>query len=634
LCFQHDIDAIAVGAIAPVKSSQILLGYCKVLARAKARRIVCALISLHLAMQCFAALNNSITVDEIPTLAAGISNWTTANFGLNRVNPPLVRMVAAAPVLVLGYVPDDWQAPQETLRRLDHHAGVKLINGWGESAFRIHAIGRLPVLVFTAIGAYFCYLWSSALHDERAGVVACLLWCFAPSVLTHGHLVTTDVAATALGLVANYYFWRWLQTTASSSESPRSSWVAAFLAGMLLGLAELSKTTWVVLYLVWPGIWALWRCSSQTKSLKLAGREALQLSVAMAVSIYIINLGYGFEGTGERLGNFRFASEPLGVANSSDFYSNRFAGTLLGQLPVPLPRNYVQGIDMQKRGFEQEIQMYLNGKWKTGGWWYYYLYGALIKIPIAGLVLFACSIALQVTSKCSGDLWRSLAVLVVPAIVIFVLVSSQTAINRHTRYILPCMPLLFILSSGVFSRSSAGWTRRAIGRFFSSMLLIWYVVSSIWIFPHSTTYFNELAGGPFNGPKLILGSSVDWGQDLLYLKRWLDAHPEAEPIGVAYGLYRLSPRLAGIEYSLVPPGLESKRPRVAGEATGPRPGWYAVAVKRIYDSHQTHRYFLDFTPTDYAGYSMYIYHLKEDEVERYWKSVNATPHARHAFPED
>ena len=41
------------------------------------------------------------------------------------------------------------------------------------------------------------------------------------------------------------------------------------------------------------------------------------------------------------------------LANASNGNKNRFAGTWLGEMPVPLPKNYVQGIDTQKLDFER-----------------------------------------------------------------------------------------------------------------------------------------------------------------------------------------------------------------------------------------------------------------------------------------
>jgi hypothetical protein len=48
---------------------------------------------------------------------------------------------------------------------------------------------------------------------------------------------------------------------------------------------------------------------------------------------------------------------------------------------------------------------------------------------------------------------------------------------------------------------------------------------AIWIWPDYLAYFNLLAGGPSNGYRHLVDSSLDWGQDLKELRRWLDAHP-------------------------------------------------------------------------------------------------------------
>ncbi len=44
--------------------------------------------------------------DEVGHLAAGVSHWQLGRFGLYRVNPPLVRTVAAMPAPVAGPAAD------------------------------------------------------------------------------------------------------------------------------------------------------------------------------------------------------------------------------------------------------------------------------------------------------------------------------------------------------------------------------------------------------------------------------------------------------------------------------------------------------------------------------------------------
>lgn len=48
----------------------------------------------------------------------------------------------------------------------------------------------------------------------------------------------------------------------------------------------------------------------------------------------------------------------------------------------------------------------------------------------------------------------------------------------------------------------------------------------------------------------------------------------------------------------------------------PEPGWYAISVNNIYSREGTYRYFLDYAPVSMAGYSIYIYHLTQEDIDR------------------
>jgi hypothetical protein len=61
------------------------------------------------------------------------------------------------------------------------------------------------------------------------------------------------------------------------------------------------------------------------------------------------------------------------------------------------------------------------------------------------------------------------------------------------------------------------------------------VISTLLVYPHELSYFNELAGGPANGASHLAHSSLDWGQGLLELERELDKHSEWGPVAIAYG---------------------------------------------------------------------------------------------------
>ena len=62
-----------------------------------------------------------------------------------------------------------------------------------------------------------------------------------------------------------------------------------------------------------------------------------------------------------------------------------------------------------------------------------------------------------------------------------------------------------------------------------AVLLLWHVGESLAIAPHYLAYFNAFAGGPSQGYRHLIDSSLDWGQDLRGLKDWLDRHGGLAP---------------------------------------------------------------------------------------------------------
>jgi hypothetical protein len=69
------------------------------------------------------------------------------------------------------------------------------------------------------------------------------------------------------------------------------------------------------------------------------------------------------------------------------------------------------------------------------------------------------------------------------------------------------------------------------------VLLLALAFESWSVRPHYLAFFNALAGGPANGYRHLVDSSLDWGQDLPGLKRWLDrerASGSSEPVFLSY----------------------------------------------------------------------------------------------------
>jgi 4-amino-4-deoxy-L-arabinose transferase-like glycosyltransferase len=564
------------------------------------------LLLLHAGLLAWAATLHSPTVDEPPHLAAGIAVWHLGRHELYQVNPPLVRTLAALPVVCAGPA-TDWSGFYQGPRP---EAGV----GWGflranpERWSWYFILARWACVPLSLLGGTICWLWASELYGPRAGLLALALWCFCPNILAHAQMITPDAGAAALGVTAAYCFWRWLKGPTSGRT---------WLAGVTLGLAELAKMTWVLLFLLWPLLWVVYRAlqrSGEQQRSWLA--QAGQLVLLLLLGLFVLNLGYGFDGSLQRLDSYRFSSRTL-TGQQKDVSTgagretgNRFAGSWLGAVPVPVPRNYLLGMDLQKVDFEQQRLEYLHGKWQSPGWWYYYLYGLAVKVPLGTWLLVLLALVFKLGRAGPAVLVRDELIVLAPLVAVLVLVSSQTGMNTHFRYVLPAFPFGFVWASQSAQVRTASWKVRAL----VAGAAAWSIGSSLGVYPHSLSYFNELAGGPTNGHAHLVDSNIDWGQDLFYLKRWLEEHPEARPIHVAC--------LTSVPLSFVDPqwqnfpdepaALASDR-RGAGKA-GPQPGWFAVSVTYLRGADRRYAYFLQLGPVAMAGYSIYVYHLSLEDA--------------------
>lgn len=572
------------------------------------------LLMVHVMLLAFSASRQSATFDEVGHVVAGLSHWRLGRFDLYRVNPPLVRLVACFPLHLLG-AEADWSGYHSSPGRPEFTIGVRFWQNQNQNPIWLLWVGRWTCIPFSLLGAFICYRWSSELYGTAAALIAATLWCMSPNVLGHGQLVTPDIGAAALGAAAAYLFWKWLRLP---------SWTRALYAGAALGLAELSKSTWVILIVLWPLIWFVccWR------SLNAFRGQGTQLLTMIFLSILTLNVGYAFEGSFAQLQDYEFVSRTLSGHEILDEHplvtGNRFANSLLGHVPVPLPKNYVLGIDTQKRDFEVQRWSYLRGEWRQEGWWYYYLYGLLVKEPLGTWGLAVLALCWKIQRSCH---WRDELVLLAPAAAVLVLVSSQTGMNHHLRYVLPAYPFLIIGISRVAaprqlgtarSPSSAGW-RKTVLPAITTALLAWSITSSASVYPHSLSYFNELTGGPRHGHQHLLGSNIDWGQDLLYLKLWCAAHPDAQPLHLAYLLKPLvDPAVVGISWQPIAwiPSQHNSSSQLASEdgQGGREPGWYATSVCLLYSPDHELNYLHDFKPVAYAGYGIRIYFVTPQQA--------------------
>lgn len=549
------------------------------------------LLSIHTGLLAWSAYRHSPVVSEVPNLPAGISHWHLGRFDLQRVNPPLVRMVGAFPILLLRPQVDWRDYSTDPTRRTEFAVAMRFLQCNSTTFLLYFRLARFTCIPFSWIGALACYYWAAGLYGTRSGLGAACLWCFSPSVLANASLLMPDIPAAALCVLTLYLNWRWLM-------SP--SWSLALSVGLSLGTGLLCKTTLAAFYPLLPSIWIIYRCARPAMQIGWPVQAAM-LSTALACALLILNMGYAFEGTFTPARDYTMRSGAF--AASGRCLREHWPRPILHVLrntPLPLPSNYLYGIDAQLLDFDIGAPSYVAGKWHDRGLWYFYLYCMCVKAPVGTLVLLLLSGGLTIYGKAH---WPDELALLLPLLGLTALISSQTGFSVHFRYIFPALPLGLIWASKPLAcgpyvlRASAG------------ICLLGAVTSSLANYPHSLSYFNEVAGGAPSGHWCLLDSSISCGQDLLLLKEWDEARPKSEPLYIAvYSV--VDPAMIGVHFDPIP-------------ATTPLPkGWYAIDVNFLqgatrfapdgvgsyYDPGDL-RHFSRTLPDSVIGHSIYIFHV-------------------------
>lgn len=594
----------------------------------------CWLIAVHGVLVSWCAARYGFAWTEVGLLPAGILDWHYGTFDVYRVNPPLVRMWGTLPVLALEPEIPFHGVLSEPRSRAEWEVARAMFDADPDAAHLWLRIARLFCLPFAAVGMWVASRWASELYGRAAGIGAAVLWAFLPNLIGYGCLISGDAQAASMGLLTFYLFRSWLA---------RPRFAESYLLGLVWGLTILTKSSWLILLGMLPVLWLSirtaewWKRHREGRSpclaqLRNAGsafmKEAVLLAFALLLALFVVNLLYGFSGSFRRLDSYDFISKAL--AGNEDWQShgwsgNRFHGTALGAVPVPLPGNLVTGIDLQKWDFDRERWSYFRGEWRTKGWWYYYLYGLATKLPLGFWLLFLIAAAGMVWRRSWRGPWQQELLLWTPMVLVVGGASVETGLNRHLRYVLPALPFAIVLASRSF-RLFCEPSR--IGRGTVTVATAWMVASSLWIYPHSLSYFNESVGGPMRADAHFNASNLDWGQDLPYLRRWQQANPKKRPMWVRYTPFT-PPDAVGVESEGRVPSMgqpdHDRRLTVPAE-TDPLflPGWYAIDRESLLRRSGEYDYLRSLQPAAWAGYGFYIYEISPVQAEAFEQQLRGS----------
>jgi hypothetical protein len=488
--------------------------------------------------------------------------------------PILPNALGAAPLLTQ---PDLKLAPaDDPMWDKNDHNGISDDFIWRNDAspFVLIYLSRLPFIFLSWLLGALIFRWASERVNGWAGVFALTLYVFDPNLLAHSRLAMTDFAPTAIAVFALYAFDRWLQ--------------------------QVNNRKWLIVTGVFTG-------------LMLASKFSLLMFAAAMMIIAFLR----FIKSNQRLSAF------IGVL----FICLIAALTVWGVYAFQIGPVSPDGLPLPAPGFWREwqsAQYYLNQPWPNylfgqtseTGWWYYFPIALMLKTPLPLLILFVAALIRTAIKRT----FRSDLIFLLPAALLFISLLFSTN-NLGYRYLLPIVPLLIIYVSGLWPRTISHSLHPSISlsraQLVLLLLLAWTVISTLRIYPYYLTHFIEIAGGPDRGRYILSDSNIDWGQDMIGLKNYVEQN-SIDQIKLSYfGIAH--PTAYDLRTQAIPPVRTAMHDQGAWwlktyYPPDPAPGKYAISVANlmggIWIDRAAYAFFRDRTPDATIGNSIYVYTIE------------------------
>lgn len=475
----------------------------------------------------------SQTWDEANHIYAGYRTWTDADFGLNPEHPPMLKLLATAPLLSL---PLNKPELQNRYFKEEAFLGGKDFL-YKNDADKILLRTRVAAATLTLLLALLVFLGTKEMFGTGAAFIALALLTFEPNLLAHGALVTTDAGLSCFMFATIYAFYRY-------AKAP-SIWRLA-IVGIAAGLALAVKHTGL---LVLPMLLLLAICEGvryKITATKISGKQLLRqvasLAAMIVIAVAVLWAFYVFRY--EARPNGRQLNPPLAEYVQALKPRESWALSTIARWHL-LPESYLYGM-ADVRLIADYYTSFLLGKIYPHGVWFYFPVAFSIKSTIGFLVLVLLSLFVMATRRL--DKWREILFLVIPPI-FYLVVAMTVGMNIGVRHILPIYVFLSVLIGGTawaMIRQNRKWA------YVVAALLLIHAASSVRTFPTYIAYGNEIWGGPANTYKYLTDSNADWGQQLKATKRYLDQRGVRDCWFVYFAEGVADPRYYGIPCKPLP----------------------------------------------------------------------------------
>jgi hypothetical protein len=525
----------------------------------------------------------SLTTDEPMHISMGYTTLATGDLRLLpvHIHPPLTNAWAAWPLLLRPNRPDPRQVPGWDEGNLFKYS-AQLIPRLGPVE-SVELATRVPIMLLAVLLGAIVYRWASDLFGPRAGLLALFLYTFDPGIVSSAQFNTTDMGATTFGVLATFAAWR-------AARRPTTARVV--IIGLALGMSIASKVSglfFAPMIAALVGLMLLRVHWGKWDTLKHHARQWLaRLLLICALAFSVLWAAYGFE------------LKPLPGAS----------------FPVPATTHWLI-LQAFNRHIADGQSAFLAGQVSQSGWWWYFPFAFVIKTPLPTLALLLIALITWAVERRLA--WIDATWLLLTPLAYFINAMLST-IDIGYRHLLPILPFLFVFISSQASRKMHHALRITV-----YVLLVWYVIGTVAIFPNYQAYFNEAAGGADNGWRYLADSNTDWGQALKDLAAYQRDHG-IERVRLSMFTF-IDPAWYGVRYEPLTP-MRGNTPAVFPSRFNPPPGDYVISATTLdgipLADPEMYDWFRERAPDAKIGHVMFLYRVNQSEP-RAWVAQCTTP---------
>jgi dolichyl-phosphate-mannose-protein mannosyltransferase len=557
------------------------------------------LLALMAALAGGAASRESVTIDEVAHIGAGVSYLQKLDLRLNEEHPPLPKVLAALPLVLRG-THADYSHISWTFSETFFPAyvgqwifGQSLLTKWNDPT-SILPWARAPMLLLTLVLGWVVFAYARRLGGNWAGLLCLSIFVSTSTFIVFGPLVITDLPITLFSVLTLWSF-------AEVWQNPSRRNVILF--SLCLAGALLSKFTASILFFAFIAFalstrWRVVQAQPATKPEARIWRRArwratLKGILGAALLVYLFYFIFSIHQPTDALNR-------LGHSAATEPFR---------RLLMP-PWLYLRGMLLVLVSGSRPT--FILGRSYPHGVWFYFPIVFLLKSHPAFLALLALAATLGLGLKKKRPerptppiipdnlaihwrvLWVSLIVFTG-----FCLLSRLAISIRH--FCIPIVLLILLLAPlprliarlRLFSPASGRLAAIAV-----VILALLCLFTAVRIYPYYFPYINAFSFG-HPAYELVNDSNVDWNQSL----------PEARSFAEQHGLLKINLD----EYGFIDPAITVPQADVwdcQRPATADAGKWAVLSANMILDGHNC-AWLLHYPHEPLAGGSLYAFHLPE-----------------------